>query len=152
MPPPFFFHAFAASSSTFSASPSSLHLEPQCFPINVASNWRADDVRVRLCFFVKVRNARGRKVGGARRTGNVEGLDDPAAFVVWRIGWMGVPKACEDEGTGSESKASLLVGLNRRATLGFSMTSNPEFYRRTIAPGDQSIAWHFVEDASLFRV
>ena len=61
-PPPFLFHIFAISSSTLSPRPSSLHPDPQYFPINVASCPNAEEVKVRLCFFVMVRNAMGLRV------------------------------------------------------------------------------------------
>ena len=34
----------------------------------------ADEVRVRLCFFVNVRKASGRNVAGGRRIGNIVGV------------------------------------------------------------------------------
>ena len=82
--------------------------DPQCFPTKVANAWRADEVRVRLCFLVKVRKARGRSVAGGRRMGRTVDLaagrsaGGARIAVVLRgsMGWTGVPKAGEDEGTG----------------------------------------------------
>ena len=74
-PPLRFFQLLATSSSTFSARPSSLHPEPQCLPIKVASSCRAVEVSVRLCFLVNVRKASGRSVAGGRMIGRI------AAFV-----------------------------------------------------------------------
>jgi hypothetical protein len=72
--------------------------------MNVASAASADDVRVRLCFLVKVLNASGRKVAGGSRIGRiVEGLNCGGAigFVLrGKIGCAGVPKAGEEEGIG----------------------------------------------------
>lgn len=65
--------------------------------MNVANNCSADDVKVRLCFFVNVRKARGRKVAGGRSMGSMEGLGGSLGGGA-RIGWTGVPKAGEDEG------------------------------------------------------
>lgn len=69
--PPSFLHNFAASSRTPSANPSSLHPAPQCLPMNAARLAKAEDERVKLCFFVNVRNATGRSRLGVRRIGNI---------------------------------------------------------------------------------
>ena len=70
--------------------------------MKVANAASADDVRVRLCFFVKVRNARGRRIAGGRRIGRtVVGLSWGGAMGAVRlgsIGWTGVPKAGEEDG------------------------------------------------------
>jgi hypothetical protein len=99
-----FFHIFATSSSTPSASPSSRHPEPQCRPMKVASAASAEEVRVRLCFLVKVRNASGRRVGGGSKMGRiVVGLSCGGGIGAVRLtlmGWTGVPKAGDEEGIG----------------------------------------------------
>lgn len=105
--PPPFFHALATSSSTRSARPSSRHPEPQCRPMNVARAARAGDVSVRLCFFVNVLKARGRKVVGGSMMGKTVGLSaggaGTGAVRSGRAGLTGgVAKAGEDDGTGSE--------------------------------------------------
>ena len=102
--PLFLFHCFATSSNTFSANPSSRHPDPQLFPMNVASACKAVDVSVRPYFFVKVRKDSGRKLAGGIRTGSTEGFawtSDPA---LW-IGYAGLPKAGDEEGTSSRSAA-----------------------------------------------
>lgn len=100
-PPLRFFHDLATSSSTFSASPSSRHPDPQCRPIKVASSCSAEEVSVRLCFLVKVRNARGRNVAGGRRMGRMAAFDG-ADTLKGLSGWTGVPKAGEEEGIEDE--------------------------------------------------
>lgn len=103
-----FFQLLATSSRTFSASPSSLHPDPQCRPMKVANACRAEEVRVRLCFFVNVLNASGRRVAGGRRIGNTVGFAAGlsaggarmgAVLRGW-MGWTGVPNAGDDEGIG----------------------------------------------------
>ena len=69
--PPPFFHDLATSSRTFSAVPSSRHPDPQCLPTNVAKDCNAGELNVRLCFFVNVRKARGRKDGGGSKIGKM---------------------------------------------------------------------------------
>lgn len=116
--PPHFFQLLATSSSTFSAKPSSLHAEPQCFPTKVASAWRADDVSVRLCFLVNVRNASGRSVAGGSSMGSTVDLTGGfsaggARIAVIRrglMGWAGVPKAGEDDGIGFAGTAEGFSG------------------------------------------
>lgn len=71
--------------------------------MNVANNCSAEDVSVRLCFFVKVRKAIGRSVAGGRSMGNIEGLGGSGGLY-GRIGWTGVPKAGEEEGMGFDSR------------------------------------------------
>lgn len=84
-----------------------------------ASAWSADEVSVRLCFLVKVRNAIGLSVAGGRRTGRIgAALLVPGPFrrraskafgTGTRIGCTGVAKAGDDENTGSLA-ALVLVG------------------------------------------
>lgn len=56
----------------------------------------ADDVSVRLCFFVKVLKARGRRVAGGRMMGRIGAFG--ALTAKGFSGWAGVPKAGEEEG------------------------------------------------------
>ena len=90
-------------------------------------------MRVRPCFFVNVRKARGRRVAGGRRTGRTvagrmaagavmasserfcgtRACTAPVAAVVWPVrrglrGWRGVPKPGEEEGIGL---ASVLISV-----------------------------------------
>ncbi len=78
--------------------------------MNVARHCRAVDVRVRLCFFVRVRKARGLKVCGGRRIGRIVvvvcwtagATKGCASFTgLLAIGYAGVPKAGEEDGMGS---------------------------------------------------
>lgn len=109
MTPPFrFFHDLATSSSTFSASPSSRHPDPQCLPMNEASSWRAVDVKVRLYFLVNVRKASGRRVGGGRRMGRMAALAGAGAWKGLRE-WAGVAKAGDDEGMAADETRFLLA-------------------------------------------
>ena len=64
--------------------------------MKLANACSADDVSVRLCFFVNVRNARGLRVAGGRSMGSTDGLDGSEGLAI-RIGWTGVLKA-GDEG------------------------------------------------------
>jgi hypothetical protein len=72
--------------------------------MNVASAASADEVRVRLCFFVKVRNASGLRVAGGSKMGRiVVGLSCGGGIGAVRLtlmGWTGVPKAGEEDGIG----------------------------------------------------
>lgn len=76
--------------------------------MKVASAWSADEVRVRLCFLVKVRKASGRSVAGGSSMGRTVGLAFGASAGGARIGavlrgwmgWTGVPNAGEEEGIG----------------------------------------------------
>ena len=65
--------------------------------MKVASTSSADDVKLRLCFFVKVLKARGLKVAGGNMMGSVDGVEGSCGFL-GRIGWAGVPKAGDDDG------------------------------------------------------
>lgn len=60
----------------------------------------AVEVSVKLCFFVKVRNAKGRNVAGGRRIGRTLGFASGAESSKGLIGCIGVAKAGEDEGIG----------------------------------------------------
>lgn len=69
---------------------------------------------MRLCFFVNVRKAKGRNVGGGRRIGRMVGMEGlnaggggARAGWVGGIGWRGVPKAGEEE----TSKGGLSVSI-----------------------------------------
>lgn len=57
---------------------------------------RAEDVSVKLCFLVNVRNASGRRVAGGRMMGRIAALG--ALTAKGLRGWAGVPKAGEEEG------------------------------------------------------
>lgn len=101
MAPPFrFFQLLAASSSTRSARPSSRHPDPQCRPMKEASSWRAVDVRVKECFLVNVRKARGRRVAGGRIIGRMPAFG--ALTLNGFNGCTGVAKDGEDEGSAEE--------------------------------------------------
>lgn len=73
---------------------------PQFLPINVANTCKAEEARVKLCFLVKVRKARGRNVAGGRRIGSMLPLMGTAVTLNGRIGCAGVAKAGEEEGIG----------------------------------------------------
>lgn len=74
--------------------------------MKVANAASADDVRVRLCFLVKVRNASGRSVAGGNSIGNTvvrtggfsDGGTRMGAVRRGFMGWTGVPNAGDDEG------------------------------------------------------
>ena len=73
--------------------------------MKVASSCRAEEVRVRLCFLVNVRKARGRRVAGGRRIGSMVALVTGGAKGLGV--WAGVPKVVVDEeGRASEGIAS----------------------------------------------
>lgn len=112
-PPPFRFQDFAISSSARSASPSSRQPLPQNLPTKVASTPSPDDVNVRLCFFVSVRNATGRRVCGGSIIGSTVWIF-AVVVVVWAangclgagfcrstIGYAGVPKPGDDDSSWS---------------------------------------------------
>ena len=77
-------------------------------------------MRVRSCFFVKVRKAKGRNVVGGSKIGKIDGFT--GGSVGFRIGWTGVPKAGEEEGTGSDC---VVVGPIRNKGAVRSDTSLP---------------------------
>lgn len=87
--------------------------------MKVANACKADDVRVRLCFFVKVRNASGRSVAGGRRIGRTVGFGAGLRVGGARIGavlrggivWRGVPNAGEEDGIGFSGTAEGFSGL-----------------------------------------
>lgn len=88
--------------------------------MKVARDWSADELRVRLCFFVKVLNASGRKVGGGKRIGRMVvmlGLNAGGGGMCLCVGWIGcsgVPNAGEDEkigGSGGIDVVMLLEGF-----------------------------------------
>jgi hypothetical protein len=83
--------------------------------MKVARHCKAEDVNVRLYFLVSERKATGRKVCGGRRMGRmVEGgrwAPDAAKACVGFTGllargYAGVPKAGEEDGTGSLENAT----------------------------------------------
>lgn len=74
---------------------------------------------VKLCFFVKVRKARGRKVAGGRRIGNMLAFGAMAAGLNGFMGCTGVPNAGDDEGIGFEG-AGVAGTLNMGAARGLS--------------------------------
>lgn len=112
-PPLRFFQPLATSSRTFSARPSSRHPEPQCRPMKVASSCSADEVRVKLCFLVKVRNAKGRRVAGGRRIGKMVALVTGGANGLGV--WAGVPKAVDEEGIVSGGGRAGVLGAKMEA-------------------------------------
>jgi len=86
----------------------------------VASTCNADDVRVRLCFFVKVLKARGLKVAGGSRIGSMLAFARAGAGTLkGLIRCAGVPNAGEEEGMGFRG-ASAGGGLNIGAARGSS--------------------------------
>ena len=70
--------------------------------MNVAKTCSADEVRVKLCFFVNVRNAKGRRVAGGGITGRMLAFAAGGATLKGLMGCAGVPNAGEDEGIGFE--------------------------------------------------
>lgn len=68
--------------------------------MNVAKTCNAEEFSVRLCFFVNVRNAKGRSVAGGRRIGRTLGFARGAASSKGLMGCTGVAKAGEEEGMG----------------------------------------------------
>ena len=68
--------------------------------MKVAKSCKAEEVSVKLYFFVKVRKARGRNVAGGRRMGSMLPLVGTEATLKGRIGCAGVAKAGEEEGIG----------------------------------------------------
>ena len=86
--------------------------------MNVARTCNAEEVSVKLCFFVKVRKATGRKVAGGSNMGKILSFDI-GATVKGRTGWTGVAKAAEDEGMGLRG-AGVAGGWNIGAACGIS--------------------------------
>lgn len=74
---------------------------------------------VRLCFFVKVLNAKGRRVAGGRIIGRMLALFGIAAALKGRTGCTGVANPGEEEGIGLIG-AGVGGGLKMGAALGFS--------------------------------
>lgn len=87
--------------------------------MKVANAFSAEDVRVRLCFLVNVRNASGRKVAGGRRIGRTvdftgglrPGGARMGAVLRGLTGWAGVPNAGDEDGIGFVGTAEGFSGL-----------------------------------------
>lgn len=84
--------------------------------MKVASSCKADEVSVRLCFLVKVRNASGRRVAGGRRIGKILALGGGGTkgFKVW----AGVPNAGEEDGIELEGGSAGFGGLANMGAVG----------------------------------
>lgn len=67
--------------------------------MNVARTCKAEDVSVRLCFFVKVRNASGLRVAGGSNMGRMLGFDREGRLK-GRTGCTGVANPGDEEGIG----------------------------------------------------
>lgn len=90
--------------------------------MNVASSCKDDDVMVRLCFFVIVRNAKGRSIAGGSKIGSTAGVagflnavgGGRIASLAGReaIGYAGVANAGDDDGMASRA---VFAVLNRGA-------------------------------------
>lgn len=89
--------------------------------MNVANACKAEELRVRLCFFVNVLNARGLKVGGGSNIGRIVGivgLNTGGGTGRWAVegsGWRGVPNAGDDENatfSGGFRKLAMLLYRN----------------------------------------
>ena len=93
---------------------------PQCLPIKVARTCKADAVSVKLCFLVKMRKARGRRVAAGRSTGRMLAFTPAVGAIKGRIGCTGVPKAGEEEGIGIKGTGRG-GGLKIDAARGFSI-------------------------------
>ncbi len=85
--------------------------------MKVASSCNAVDARVKLCFFVNVRNASGRNVAGGKRMGSIVALEGGAIENGLRV-CAGVPKAGEDDGIGFKVEGVGALEGNIEATLG----------------------------------
>lgn len=85
--------------------------------MNVARTCSADEVIVKLCFFVNVRKATGRRVAGGNKIGRI--LDLAAGTLNGRIGWAGVAKAGDEEGMGFDG-AGVAGGRKMGAVRGLS--------------------------------
>lgn len=76
-------------------------------------------MRVRLCFLVNVRKARGRRVAGGRSMGRTVGFAAGfsaggarmGAVLRGLMGWTGVPNAGDEEGIGFGGTADGFSGL-----------------------------------------
>ena len=83
-------------------------------------------MRVKLCFFVNVRNAKGRRVAGGRIIGNMVALVTGGANGLGV--WAGVPKAVVDEegmaseAGGAEGRAAGILGANMEGFVGLLLT------------------------------
>jgi hypothetical protein len=86
--------------------------------MNVAKTCKAGELSVRLCFFVNVRNAKGRKVAGGRRIGKMLAFAGAAVGLKGCMGYAGVPKAGDEEGIGFNG-AGVFGALNIGAVRGF---------------------------------
>ena len=86
--------------------------------MNDANNCKEGEVKVRLCFFVKVRNANGLKVAGGsiigRTLGALAGTEISNLLTGFTIGCTGVPNAGDDDGIGFTG-AGVFGGWNRGA-------------------------------------
>jgi len=85
--------------------------------MKAANACKAEDVRVRLCFFVKVLKASGRRVAGGRSIGSTAGFAGLraggariGAVLRGRMGWTGVPNAGDDEGIRFSGTSEGLLG------------------------------------------
>jgi hypothetical protein len=76
-------------------------------------------VRVKLCFFVKVRKAKGLNVAGGSKIGSILAFDGTAETLKDLIGCAGVANAGEEEGIGFKG-AGVGGGRNMGAARGFS--------------------------------
>ena len=79
--------------------------------MNDASSARLDELSVRLCFLVKVRKAKGRRVAGGREIGRTAGRAGAGVAAKDFRGWAGVPKAGDEEGI-SEEGCGGLAGIS----------------------------------------
>ena len=76
-------------------------------------------MRVKLCFFVNVRKAKGLKVAGGSKIGSILDFDGAAETLKGLMGCAGVAKPGEEEGIGFKS-AGLDGDRNKGAARGFS--------------------------------
>jgi hypothetical protein len=81
-------------------------------------------VSVKLCFFVKVRKAKGLSVAGGRIIGRMLALGGIAATLKGRMGCAGVANAGEDEGIGLSLCAGVSGNLKMVAVRGFAVGSD----------------------------
>jgi len=95
--------------------------------MNVARTCKADEVRVRLCFFVKVLKASGRKVAGGSIMGSILAFVGMAAELNGRMGCTGVANAGDDEGIGFNTAGvlgTLKIGAVLLMIAGISQIKN----------------------------